>query len=245
MIYLSSLIGNNIIDMGFFLFVVFILFSLIFIFNKRNQKIKALKHHKIVVVNNTKINQEHLILKNYGTPLQIKESCRVEVIFPDLDKEGNLIYHSSWHHLPELSIPDFKEHHKIKEFRVAKELGFYIKEHLKTERELANLENQYSEVHDLAKLISKSDVYSTQIETYNKALIEIEKLIDKAEQLEKLYINFIKEGLIGIKINNYNPDHIQNNSVIHQTKYKQLIEEYQYMKDTAKAYGELMGQYHK
>ena len=88
-------------------------------------------------------------------------------------------------------------------------------------------EEQYNRINDLAKLVAKSDVYSSQIEKYNKALIETRKLIEKAKQLERLYISLVREGLIGIKISSYHPDKIINNLLIHHLKYEQLREEYQ------------------
>lgn len=88
-------------------------------------------------------------------------------------------------------------------------------------------------------------MYSNQIDTFNKALSELDKLIDKANRLEKIYINLVKEGLIEIKIRKYNPNLLKNNSITCQTKYEQLREEYLYMKDTAKAYEDLMRKYHR
>lgn len=128
------------------------------------------------------------------------------------------------------------------EFQVAKDLAKYIKEHLQTEKEIKDLVLQYRQVHDLSKLILKSDMYSNQIDIYEKAIKEIEKLLDKAKQLEKMYIQIVREGLIGVKIANYNPSLIKNNQITHQMKYKRVKDEYQYMKDTAHAYGELMHQ---
>ena len=124
--------------------------------------------------------------------------------------------------------------------RAAQQLGYYIKEHFKIEREMSELEDQYNRINNLAKLVAKSDIYSSQIERYNKALIEIRKLIKKAKQLERLYISLVREGLIGIKISSYNTDDITNNLLIHNIKYERLREEYQYMKDVATAYGSLI-----
>ena len=229
---MGSFLFTLLIVLGFFLYFFLLL-------NHRNQKNNAIKHHQIVFVNKNK--QISLPLKNYGIPIGTKKSGLVEVIFPDLDDEGQLRYHYAWYYLFELSIAKLKsDHSQSKEFLVAQELRFYIQEHLKTEKELANLDAQYHEVYKLTQLISKSDLYAHQIGIYRKALIEITKLMNKAKELDKLDINFIREGLIGIKINNYNPDNIESNLVINQTKYQQLKQEYEYMKDTAKAYGELV-----
>ncbi len=210
---------------------------------RHQRKIEYIKRSQVVTINNDEIIQDDFILDNYGIPLEIKNSGIVEVVLPTLDREGQLIYHYSFHYVSGLSIPKFKINQRTEEFRAAQQLGSYIKEHFQIEREICDLEEQYNRINDLAILVSKSDVYSSQIEKYNKALIETRKLIEKAKQLERLYISLVREGLIGIKISSYHPDKIINNLLIHHLKYEQLREEYQYMKDVATAYGSLRRQF--
>ncbi|MDJ0633556.1 MAG: hypothetical protein QNJ34_10245 [Xenococcaceae cyanobacterium MO_188.B29] len=214
-----------------------------YLYQRRQRKIEYIKRSQVVTINNDELIQDDFILYNYGIPLEIKNSGIVEVVLPTLDSEGQLMYHYSFHYLSGLSIPKFKINQRKEELRAAQQLGYYIKEHFQIERDITALKEQDKRINDLAKLVLKSDIYSNQIEKYNKALIEIRKLIKKAEQLERLYINLVREGLIGIKISSYNTEDITNNLLIHNIKYERLREEYQYMKDVATAYGSIMRQF--
>lgn len=227
--------------MELLLFVIIVGTILISLFYFRHQKVRKILKSKVIFIHSNRINQSNLLLGKYAIPSQILyNSSQVEVIFPQLNESGNLVYTNQCYYLAEISIPKSHKHrHKI-EFQVAEDLSKYIKEHLKTEKEIKNLVLQYRQIHDLSKLILKSDMYSNQINTYEKAIEEIKKLLNKAKELEKMYIKIIREGLIGVKIANYNPNNIKSNQMVHQIKYKQVRNEYQYMKDTAHAYGELM-----
>lgn len=210
------------------------------LFYFRHQRARKLLKSKVILVHSNRINQNYLLLGKYAIASRIYNSSQLEVVFPQLNESGDLVYTSQCYYFSEISIPiSYKHRHKL-EFQVASDLSKYIKEHLQIEKEIKDLVLQYRQVDDLSKLILKSDMYSNQINIYEKAIEEIEKLLDKAKELEKMYIQIIREGLIGVKIANYNPNNIKNNQVIHQMKYKQVRDEYQYMRDTAHAYGELM-----
>jgi hypothetical protein len=227
--------------------IAFIITGLLmaFVHYKRQRKIIAIKRDSIVIINSTKDDSNTFIFNKYAIPVQINHSDIVEVVIPDLDDNGELQYHICSYDLSQISIPKYSEHKKILEFIAINELKKYIKEDIKTGKEIFRLREQRSKIRDLAKLIWKSDVHSNQIETFDRALSEINELINKAKQLEKLYINLVKESLIGVKIQKYNPDLLESNSIVYETKYKQLKEEYFYMKDTAKAYEDLMRKYHR
>ena len=205
-----------------------------------HQKARKILKSKVIFIHSKRINLKNLPLGKYAIASRIYNSSQVEVIFPQLNESGNLVYTSQCYYLAEISIPTLDKHRNKMEFQVAKNLSKYIKEHLQTEEEIKDLVLQYQQVHDLSKLILKSDMYSNQINIYQKAIEEIVKLLDKAKELEKMYIQIIREGLIGVKIAKYNPNNLKNNQMVHQMKYKQVRDEYQYMKDTAHAYGELM-----
>lgn len=231
--------------MELFLFILIILIfaaiiiSLIYF---RQRKINKILENKVVFVHSNRTDNNNLLLGKYGITLQRYNSSQVEVIFPKLNESGDLVYVSKYYYLAEISIPRSDKHKNKIEFQMAKDLAKYIKEHLQTEKEIEDLVLQYQQVHDLKKLVLKSDMYSNQIDVYEKAIKEIKKLIAKAKELEKMYIQIVREGLIGIKIANYNPNNIKDNQIAHQMMYKRVKDEYQYMKDTAHAYGELMRQ---
>ena len=228
--------------MEFFLFLLILASIISYLFYFIHQKAKKILRSKVIFIHSNRLNQNNLLLGKYGIASKIHHASQVEVIFPKLNESGDLVYTSQYYYLAEISIPTLDKHKHKMEFQVAKDLAKYIKEHLQTEKEIKDLVLQYRQVHDLSKLILKSDMYSNQIDIYEKAINEIEKLLDKAKELEKMYIQIVREGLIGVKIANYNPSIIKNNQITHQMKYKRVKDEYQYIKDTAHAYGELMRQ---
>jgi hypothetical protein len=141
-----------------------------------------------------------------------------------------------------VEIPEVEIDQNDIKLRAAKELAPLIKEHLKIEQEILSLEEQYQKVNDLADLVSTSELYSSQLDIYEMAVVERENLLEKAEQLQKIYIHLIREGLIGIQVAGYNPDNIRDNRLAFDSQYKRIKEEYQYMRDAATAYQELMRQ---
>lgn len=85
-----------------------------------------------------------------------------------------------------------------------------------------------------------SELYLSQQEIYERALFQVENLLDKAEELQRVYVRLIREVLIGREIAQYSPDLLPNDSLAIDNQYKKIKEEYQYMKDTATAYAELL-----
>ena len=209
-------------------------------FFRRSKKIEKINSSDIVLVNGAEERYRNLSLKNYAIPVRIKERERVEVIFPRLTPDGDVEYLYSWHDLSDVEIlRDETEINNVK-LRAAKELAPLIKEHLLIEKEIFILDEQQQKLDDLADLVSTSDIYSSQLETYEKAILQIENLLEKAEQLQKIYIHLIREALIGIQIAGYNPDSIRDNRLAFDVQYQRIRQEYQYMKDVATAYSTLM-----
>jgi hypothetical protein len=212
------------------------------LFFRRNKKVEKVLNTKIVLINEVEERYSNLCLKNYGLPLKVKERDKVQVIFPRLTPNGDVEYIFSWHNLDDVEIPEVEIDQNDLKLRAAKELAPLIKEHLQIEQEILSLEEQYQKVNDLADLVSTSELYSSQLDIYERAVVEIENLLGKAEQLQKIYIHLIREGLIGIQVAGYNPDNIRDNRLAFDSQYKRIKEEYQYMRDAATAYQELMRQ---
>lgn len=212
------------------------------LFFRRNKKVEKVLNTKIVLINEVEERYYNLCLKNYGLPLKVKERDKVQVIFPRLTPNGDVEYIFSWHNLDDVEIPEVEIDQNDIKLRAAKELAPLIKEHLQIEQEILSLEEQYQKVNDLADLVSTSELYSSQLDIYERAVVEIENLLEKAEQLQKIYIHIIREGLIGIQVAGYNPDNIRDNRLAFDSQYKRIKEEYQYMRDAATAYQELMRQ---
>jgi hypothetical protein len=212
------------------------------LFLRRNKKVEKILNTKIILINGVEERYSNLCLKNYGLPLKVKDRDKVQVIFPRLTPNGDVEYIFSWHNLDEVEIPEVEIDQNDIKLRAAKELAPLIKEHLQIEQEILSLEEQYQKVNDLADLVSTSELYSNQLDIYERAVVEIENLLEKAEQLKKIYIHLIREGLIGIQVAGYNPDNIRDNRFAFDSQYKRIKEEYQYMRDAATAYQELMRQ---
>lgn len=214
------------------------------IFFRRNKKIEKVLNSDIIVVNGVEERSFNLCLKNYGIPQEVRERDRVKVkvIFPRLKTATVVQYIFSWHSLDDIEIPDVEIEQNDITLKAAKELAPLIKEHLQIEEEIFSLEEQYEKVNDLADLVSTSELYSNQLELYERAVVQIENLLKKAKQLKNIYIHLIREGLIGIQIAGYNPDNIRDNRLAFDSKYRRIREEYRYMRDAATAYQELMRQ---
>lgn len=212
------------------------------LFFRRNKKIEKVLNSNIILINEPEERYHNLCLKNYGIPLKVNERDKVQVIFPRLTAEGDVGYIFSWHSLDVVEIPNIETAQSDIKLRAGIELAPLIKEHLQIEQEILNLEEQAFKINDLADLVSTSELYSSQLELYEKALVQTEKLLKKAKQLQSIYIHLIREGLIGIQVAGYNPDTIQKNKLAFDSKYQKIREEYQYMKDFATAYNELIHQ---
>ena len=63
--------------------------------------------------------------------------------------------------------------------------------------------------------------------------------------IKKLFRYPLKEVLLGLKLAEYDTNSIKGNQINHQIQFDRLQEEYEYMKDTAKAYDELMRYHHQ
>ena len=207
------------------------------------QKLKQIQSSVVLEVNGADVRYPDLPLGRLGLFwLANKEQRRIQVVFPELTSAGDVQYICSWHPLRAIRIPAVDETNlqsKAK-LRAAQELATLIEEHLQLEPEIINLKKQWHKIDDLLALVATSDFYSSQKNLYERALVQIENLLDKAEQLEKVYIRFIREALIGRKVAGYNPDLLLDNNLMLDNQYKRIKEEYQAMKDTATAYAELL-----
>lgn len=120
------------------------------------------------------------------------------------------------------------------------ELAPVIKEHLKLELDMIALENQLVKINKIAELVAVSDLYSSQLSIYERAIDETEKLINKVEELSRVYVRIVKETLIGTRIAEFNPDLMLDLHVPLDEQYDRVKSEYQFMKDSAHAYYELL-----
>ncbi|MEL7039696.1 MAG: hypothetical protein AAFO04_29435, partial [Cyanobacteria bacterium J06592_8] len=178
---------------------------------------------------------QDLPLGNLGVFCEVNEKRRIRVIFPKLTSQGDVEYIYSWHDLKSIHIPDFEKNQKSRvNFKTAQQLAFLIKEHIQfVEPEIFNLEKQWDKINELLDLVATSELYAGQQEIYERALFQVENLLNKAEELRQVYVRFIREVLIGRKIAGYNPHLLPDDSLAIDDQYKRIKEEYEYMKEFA------------
>lgn len=207
-----------------------------------NQKIKRIKRNLVVEVDRVDSRYPNLPLSNLGIFFEVNEKRRIRVIFPKLTQEG-IEYIYSWHNLQSIRIPALEKTHTQGRInlKVAQELASLIKEHIQfVEPEILNLRKQWHRINELIDLVATSEFYASQQGIYKRALFQIERMLDKAEELEQVYIGFIREVLIGRQVAEYNLNLLPDDGLAIDDHYKIIREEYQNMKDTATAYAELL-----
>lgn len=185
---------------------------------------------------------QDLPLGNLGIFCEVNEKYRIRVIFPKLTSKGDVEYIYSWHDLKSIQIPDLEKNEKGRvNFKIAQQLAFLIKEHIQfVEPEIYNLRKQWYKISELLDLVATSELYASQQEIYERALFQIDNLLDKAEELRQVYVRFVREVLIGRKVAGYDPYFLPDDSLAIDDRYKKIREEYQELKDTATAYAELL-----
>ncbi|WZF15203.1 hypothetical protein WKK05_21690 [Nostoc sp. UHCC 0302] len=188
------------------------------------------------------IRYPNLPLGKLGIFYEVNEKRRIRVIFPKLTQEG-IEYIYSWHNLRSIRIPTLENINSQSRvnLQVAQQLAFLMKEHIQfIEPEILNLRKQWHKINELLDLVATSEFYASQQGIYKRALFQIENLLDKAEELQQVYIGFIREVLIGRQVAGYDPNLLPDDGFAIDNQYKRIREEYQYMKDTATAYAELL-----
>ncbi|WP_341525209.1 hypothetical protein [Nostoc sp. UHCC 0302] len=196
----------------------------------------------MVEVEGADIRYPNLPLGKLGIFYEVNEKRRIRVIFPKLTQEG-IEYIYSWHNLRSIRIPTLENINSQSRvnLQVAQQLAFLMKEHIQfIEPEILNLRKQWHKINELLDLVATSEFYASQQGIYKRALFQIENLLDKAEELQQVYIGFIREVLIGRQVAGYDPNLLPDDGFAIDNQYKRIREEYQYMKDTATAYAELL-----
>lgn len=207
------------------------------------QKIKRMRSNVVLEVDGAGTRYPNLPLGNLGIFFDAKENRRIRVVFPKLTSEGDVQYIYSWHNIQSIHIPALEKvdtQGKVN-LRVAQELAFLVKEHIQfVEPEILNLREQWHKINELLDLVATSEFYASQQGIYERALLQVENLLDKAEELQQVYVRFIREVLIGRQVTGYNPNLLPDDSLAIDNQYKRVREEYQNIKDTATAYAELL-----
>ena len=208
--------------------------------------LKRRKVLKTSVVKVKKISEKYpnLPLGYFGCPLVeesklLRKKKLIELVFPQLDAEGNLAYIFSQHPLNQIRFVNLNPRKPNRELELAKEILPLIQPHLAIEQEIINLLDEREKLNEISSLVATSKVYQKQQFVYDRALTQLNDIIKKARELKNIYVNLIREGLIGLKVAQYDPNSFIDNRLVFDTQYRQLHQEYQLLKDTADAYAEL------
>lgn len=205
-----------------------------------NRQIQTVRGSNVVIVEGATDRYPNLPLGNFAVPNRFRSPDRIQVVFPMLTDAGDVEYIYSWHSLSAVTPMQLSRSHRQNKVRVMAELAPVIKEHLKLELDMIALENQLVKINKIAELVAVSDLYSSQLSIYERAIDETEKLINKVEELSRVYVRIVKETLIGTRIAEFNPDLMLDLHVPLDEQYDRVKSEYQFMKDSAHAYYELL-----
>ncbi|MDJ0704541.1 MAG: hypothetical protein QNJ46_14760 [Leptolyngbyaceae cyanobacterium MO_188.B28] len=207
-----------------------------------NQKIKRIKRNVVLEVDGAESRYPDLPLGNLGIFCEVNGQRRIRVVFPKLTPEGGVLYIYSWHDLRCIRIPGLENTHQGRvNLKTAQELTFLIKQHIQiVEPEILHLKQQERKISEMLDLVATSQFYSEERGTYNSALLQIKTLLKKAEELQQLYIQCIREVLIGNQVLGYAPKLLSVDEFSIDSQYQRIQDEYQMMKDKAMAYAELL-----
>lgn len=209
------------------------------------QQLKRFRNAGTLQINGAEKRYPNLPLENFGILYSDNlKSRRVQVVFPKLESEGRIKYIFSWHSFHVVRIPRLSRLQNISKgtFQTGKEIKILIKEHLEIDSEIEQLTKQWHELYNLRDLVATSDLYSNQLNTYERGLAQIEQLKNKAEQLEQIYLHAIRESLIGRQIADYDLPISPEQHLNLDSQYRKVKSEYQIMKETASIYTNLLQQ---
>lgn len=218
------------------------------------EKIKFLKSSKLVFIKGSpqnyaiflKVNRvkEKININNQPNAnwLEIVKN-KVFVALPILKEDGQAVIEYKSYDLNQVEPIQPIEIRKKYALRMINGFAPIIKECHAVDQEIQNLDKKYIELTQLAGLISASNIYLSQLETYERGLAQTELLLRKADDLKLVYMNLLKEGLIASKVNEFDINGISDSiQTTLDARYQQAKEEYQKLKDTTTVYFELVNE---
>ncbi|MGF1514843.1 MAG: hypothetical protein ACFB5Z_14270 [Elainellaceae cyanobacterium] len=207
------------------------------------QKIKRMKRGFVIKVSGAEERYPDLPLGNIGIFSSADRNHRIQAIFPMLTPRSKVEYIYSWHDIHAVHVPpldSMSSQDKIN-LSAAQELSALVRDHVRfVEPEIIGLRQQKHKINGLLNLVATSEVYRGHQEIYERALLQVEDLIDKAEELQLVYVRAIREILIGRQVASYDPNALPDNRFVIDHKHRKVRAEYQNMKDVAMAHAELL-----
>ncbi len=173
--------------------------------------------------------------------IKTEGSYLVDVVVPDLDRCGKVVLHRSTHRLKEVVVEWDTLPTRSVEYNTLRQLAPILQDYHQLEAEIAALRAQKAEIERLVALLSTSELYVEEVETYQRASAGIDTLLVRSEELENLYLSLVREGLIAQKVQGYSPERLPLDApVLLYSRHEAAREELQSMKETARAYSQLL-----
>lgn len=170
---------------------------------------------------------------------QTKDS--VHLVFPFLDETGELKYHFQWYDLLQVKIHPFhQQENKDTNVWLIQQISSFVQQQLKIQQEISEQEKEKRQIEHLLTLVAASQLYGDRKGIYERALAQVEQIVEKGKKLEQIYTSLIRELLIGRQLSEYDPNRISNKHLALDNQYQQIKEEYESLKDQSTAYTELM-----
>lgn len=172
---------------------------------------------------------------------EIKSQWIVMSFRPELN-DNNLNFVKLNHELDKVKVIK-SEPQQDSNYETTKQISSLTKEiFCEIDPQLSVFKKQDAELERLEKLISSSDLYHSKVHLYKRARIQVQQLIDQAENLKLEYCKCIREILIGAEISQFEPntmpDILEIKLTLH-SKYEALLNEFQNRKDEIDVYNEL------
>lgn len=228
---------------------IFLLSKAIYRFGYIGRKLNAIRQGKVLRL---------LTQDQYSIPLEVIEQKRevkkkffkipfsyqtsswlIKSVKPQLTKEG-ISFSIFAHELKQVKIG--RKDSKNSTFELMEKISIPTQEIIsKIEPQIAEFNQQIDRLEELRSLAASSEVYHQQAEVYGKAIAQITDLVNKAEELKRECLKFVRENLIGAELAKYNPDHLPEvtQKIEFDAKYKAIKEKYDLLREEVKAYFEL------
>jgi len=170
---------------------------------------------------------------------QAKDS--VYLVFPDLDEAGELKYRFQCYDLLRVKIHPFhQQENKDTNVWLIQQISSFVQQHLKIQQEISEQQKEKRQIEHLLTLVAASQLYRDREGIYERALDQVEQIVEKGKKLEQIYTSLIREILIGKQLSEYDANRIPNKHFAWDSQYQQIKKEYESLKDQSTAYTKLM-----
>ena len=205
---------------------------------KRREK---LRDSTLVEIKQTELGHEQLLLGKFGVFLEINSyPYFADFVVPSLTKEGDVEYSKLCYPVNVTIIPKEKDFDNPVALKNAKEIAVLVQEKIRfVEPEILDLRERRLKFLELLELITSSEIHSKYEPLCRRALLQIDDLLQKAEELREIYASLIREALIAQKIEDLSRYFPEGNLLL-DSQLSKLKGEYRELKETSESYAELL-----